>query len=70
MEASSGRSLAEPGADWTRIDGEFRRFPVGVRKVGQIAATVRWADDFQAGYARLGALDEFIGHARSRGLVA
>ena len=39
LEASSGRSLAEPGADWTRIDGEFRRFPVGVRKVGQIAAT-------------------------------
>ena len=39
LEASSGRSLAEPGADWTRIDGDFRRFPVGVRKVGQIAAT-------------------------------
>jgi len=41
LAASSGRSLAEPGADWTRIDGEFRRFPVGVRKVGQIAATGR-----------------------------
>jgi transcriptional regulator with GAF, ATPase, and Fis domain len=39
LEASSGQSLAEPGADWTRIDGDFRRFPVGVRKVGQIAAT-------------------------------
>ena len=39
LEASSGRSLAEPGADWTRLDGDFRRFPVGVRKVGQIAAT-------------------------------
>ena len=39
LAASSGRSLAEPGADWTRIDGDFRRFPVGVRKVGQIAAT-------------------------------
>src|SRR5258705_3843948 len=41
LAASSGRSLAEPGADWTRIDGDFRRFPVGVRKVGQIAATGR-----------------------------
>jgi transcriptional regulator with GAF, ATPase, and Fis domain len=39
LEASSGRSLAEPGADWARIDGDFRRFPVGARKVGQIAAT-------------------------------
>src|SRR5260370_14369158 len=39
LAASNGRSLAEPGADWTRIDGDFRRFPVGVRKVGQIAAT-------------------------------
>jgi GAF domain-containing protein len=39
LAASSGKSLAEPGADWTRIDGDFRRFPVGVRKVGQIAAT-------------------------------
>jgi hypothetical protein len=39
LEASSGRSLAEPSAYWTRIDGDFRRFPVGVRKVGQIAAT-------------------------------
>ena len=39
LSASSGRSLAQPGADWTRIDGDFRRFPLGVRKVGQIAAT-------------------------------
>src|SRR5882724_3054240 len=39
LAASSGRSLAEPGTDWTRIDGDFRRFPVGVRKVGRIAAT-------------------------------
>lgn len=39
LAASSGRSLAEPGADWTRTDGDFRRFPLGVLKVGQIAAT-------------------------------
>jgi transcriptional regulator with GAF, ATPase, and Fis domain len=38
LEASSGRSLAEPGADWTRTEGDFRRFPLGVRKVGRIAA--------------------------------
>ena len=39
LAAGRGRSLAEPGVDWTRIDGDFRRFPVGVRKVGRIAAT-------------------------------
>jgi transcriptional regulator with GAF, ATPase, and Fis domain len=39
LEASSGRSLAEPGADWNGTDGDFRRFPLGVRKVGRIAAT-------------------------------
>ena len=39
LVASSGRSLAELGADWTGIDGAFRRFPLGIRKIGQIAAT-------------------------------
>src|SRR6516162_7152772 len=38
LAASSGRSLAEPGVEWTRTEGDFRRFPLGVRKVGQIAA--------------------------------
>ena len=28
-----------PGGEWTRLDGAFRRFPLGVRKVGRIAAT-------------------------------
>jgi transcriptional regulator with GAF, ATPase, and Fis domain len=37
--ASSGRSLADPRVEWTRLDGAFSRFPLGVRKVGQIAAT-------------------------------
>ena len=27
-----------PSTEWTRLDGAFRRFPFGVRKVGQIAA--------------------------------
>ena len=39
LMASSGRSVREPDADWQRLDGAFRRFPIGVRKVGQIAAT-------------------------------
>ena len=25
--------------DWSRLDGAFRRFPIGVRKIGRIAAT-------------------------------
>jgi transcriptional regulator with GAF, ATPase, and Fis domain len=39
LVASSGRSVADPRVEWTRLDGSFRRFPLGVRKVGQIAAT-------------------------------
>src|SRR5262245_44232460 len=39
LVASNGRSLADPGVEWTRLDGAFRRFPLGVRKVGQIAST-------------------------------
>src|SRR4051812_30270026 len=39
LVASSGRSVADPRVEWTRLDGAFRRFPLGVRKVGQIAAT-------------------------------
>ena len=37
LVASNGRSLA--GADLSRLDGRFRRFPIGVRKVGRIALT-------------------------------
>ena len=39
LVASAGSSLKEPDADWQRLEGAFRRFPIGVRKVGQIAAT-------------------------------
>lgn len=39
LVASAGSSIAEPGRDLSRVDGEFRRFPIGVRKVGKIAAT-------------------------------
>ncbi|MGH9370476.1 MAG: sigma 54-interacting transcriptional regulator [Vicinamibacterales bacterium] len=36
--ASAGTSLS-PRNDWSRVDGDFRRFPLGVRKVGHIGAT-------------------------------
>src|SRR6266404_5877684 len=38
LVASGGRSAATPSTEWTRLDGAFRRFPFGARKVGQIAA--------------------------------
>ncbi len=41
LVASAGSSLQHPDANWQRLDGAFRRFPIGVRKVGQIAATGR-----------------------------
>ena len=39
LAASGGRSVVDPRVEWTRVDGAFRRFPIGVRKVGRIAAT-------------------------------
>src|SRR5262249_17855467 len=39
LVASAGRSAADPRVGWDRTDGAFRRFPLGVRKVGRIAAT-------------------------------
>ena len=39
LVASAGRSRAKPGADWSRLDGDFSRFALGARKVGWIAAT-------------------------------
>lgn len=38
LVASSGRSLVDTGENWQGLDGAFRRFPIGVRKVGRIAA--------------------------------
>lgn len=37
LVASAGRSIVNPEADLSRTDGRFRRFPIGVRKVGRIA---------------------------------
>jgi len=39
LAASSGRSAVDPSKTWTRTDGAFRRFPLGIRKVGRIGAT-------------------------------
>jgi transcriptional regulator with GAF, ATPase, and Fis domain len=39
LMASQGRPLADQEADWSRLDGDFSRFPLGARKVGWIAAT-------------------------------
>ena len=38
LAASEGRPL-ERDADWSGIDGDFRRIPFGVRKVGHVAKT-------------------------------
>ncbi len=38
LVASAGNS-ADPAADFTRIDGGFRRFPLRVRKIGRIGAS-------------------------------
>src|SRR5262245_19097876 len=37
LVASGGRSAATPSIEWTGLDGAFRRFPFGARKVGPIA---------------------------------
>ncbi len=39
LVASSGRSLNNGEENWQQVNGAFRRFPIGVRKVGKIAAT-------------------------------
>lgn len=39
LVASAGRSSVKPDEDWSGLDGKFRRFPMGARKVGHIAAT-------------------------------
>jgi transcriptional regulator with GAF, ATPase, and Fis domain len=39
LVASGGRSAIDPTVKWMRTDGAFRRFPLGVRKVGRIGST-------------------------------
>jgi len=38
LSASAGAPL-DNRADWSRLDGAFRRFPLGVRKIGRIGAS-------------------------------
>ena len=38
LSASAGAPL-DGSADWSRLDGAFRRFPLGVRKIGRIGAS-------------------------------
>ena len=40
LVASAGRPLEE-GADWSRLNGDFQRFPIGCRKVGTVAESGR-----------------------------
>ncbi|MCA9427854.1 MAG: sigma 54-interacting transcriptional regulator [Candidatus Omnitrophica bacterium] len=39
LVASSGGSALAPESRYARLDGNFRRFPLGVRKIGRIAST-------------------------------
>lgn len=39
LVASEGSSQRNSSQDYSRLDGAFRRFPIGVRKVGRIAQT-------------------------------
>jgi len=39
LVASAGHSATDPGVTFDGLQGAFRRFPLGVRKVGRIAAT-------------------------------
>ena len=39
LAASAGNPRSGPRDAWGKLDGAFRRFPLGVRKVGRIAAT-------------------------------
>lgn len=36
---ASGGNPVEPGKNFERLDGAFRRFPIGVRKIGRVAQT-------------------------------
>ncbi len=39
LMASAGTPTKTGVEDWSRLDGDFRRFPLGVRKIGKIGAT-------------------------------
>ena len=39
LVASAGSGKNSPGEDWSRLEGQFRRIPLGHRKVGEIGAS-------------------------------
>ena len=39
LVASAGRSVVDESVAWDGLDGRFRRFPLGVRKIGRVATT-------------------------------
>ena len=39
LMASAGKPTKAGIEDWSRLDGDFRRFPLGIRKIGKIGAT-------------------------------
>ncbi len=39
LVASAGHSIKDKHTEWSKVTGSFRRFPLGIRKVGKIAAT-------------------------------
>jgi len=39
LVASAGKPVADAGEDWARLNGDFRRFPMNVRKVGRVGGT-------------------------------
>jgi formate hydrogenlyase transcriptional activator len=63
--AASAGAPREPGMDWSRIDGEFRRCPVGHRKIGRVGqGEVVCVEEIEDG-------DDWIAHpewARSEGI--
>ncbi len=39
LVASAGQSTVDPSLQWRQLDGRFQRFPIGIRKIGHVAAT-------------------------------
>src|SRR5437899_6230279 len=39
LVASAGRPQVDPKVDWSRLDDQFQRIPLGVGKIGRVAAT-------------------------------
>ena len=39
LMASAGHPSKSAVEDWTRLNGDFRRIPLGIRKIGQIGVT-------------------------------